>query len=64
MLETGIDLLYAELSRLWLQYISDRLAAVLIFIDDANNLLAVDEKALLSIRALFQDLQGHKMVIL
>ncbi len=59
--ESGVDLLYAELSRLWNQHITGRLAAVLIFIDDANNLLEVDAKALLSLRAVFQDLQGHRM---
>lgn len=60
--EAGIDALYTELSRLWTHYVSGQLVAVLIFIDDANNLLATDPHALLSLRALFQDLQGHKMV--
>lgn len=59
---TGIDLLYTELSRLWKQHVSDRLAAICLFIDDASNLLTVDKNALLSLRAVFQDLQGQKMV--
>jgi hypothetical protein len=59
---TGIDLLYTELSRLWNYHVSDRLAAVCLFIDDASNLLTVDKNALLSLRAVFQDLQGQKMV--
>lgn len=57
-----VDVLYSELSRLWQHYVRDRLAAIFIFIDDANNLLAIDPKFLLSLRAVFQDLQGKDMV--
>jgi hypothetical protein len=54
----GTAMLYAELRRLWSDHVRGNLAAVAFFLDDVQNLLAVQPDLLLNLRAVFQDLQG------
>ncbi len=58
----GAATLYSELRRLWRSHAAHNLAAVAFFLDDIHNLLAVDPGLLLTIRAIFQDLQGDGAV--
>ncbi|MDA8334114.1 MAG: hypothetical protein M0Z41_03820 [Peptococcaceae bacterium] len=54
----GVEILYAELRRLWEGHLKGNLAAVIFFLDDAQNVTKVDANILLTLRAVFQDLQG------
>lgn len=58
----GVDQLYSELGRLWVRLSRCDLAGVLIFLDDIENLLAAEPSALLTLRSVFQDLQGRGCV--
>jgi hypothetical protein len=55
--EYGPDL-YRELRRLWHEYLNNRVPGIVFFLDDANALLSRDPDSLMSLRGLFQDLQG------
>jgi GTPase SAR1 family protein len=55
--EGPIELLYRNMLDLW-EDIEKKYAGVIIFMDDVQNLLEIHPKALLALRALFQDLQG------
>lgn len=55
---SGGSLLFRELDRLWREYLVGRVGGVVILLDDAQQLLAHDPSALLTLRAVFQDLQG------
>ena len=55
---TGGSLLFRELERLWREHLRNRISALVILLDDAHQLLTHDENALLTLRAVFQDLQG------
>ncbi len=50
--------LYRELRRLWQGYLNGRVPGLVFFLDDANALLSKDPEALMSLRGVFQDLQG------
>ncbi len=50
--------LYLELLRLWREHLHNRVAGMVLLLDDAHLLLTRDPGALLSLRAVFQDLQG------
>lgn len=55
---SGAGLLYSELRRLWERHAINRLGAVMFFLDDVQNLLLRDPGLLLTLRSVFQDLQG------
>lgn len=50
--------LYRELRRLWREYLRGRVPGLVFLLDDANALLSKDPQALMSLRGVFQDLQG------
>jgi len=54
----GVEILYSELRRLWEGHLRGNVAAVIFFLDDVQNLTRVDPNILLTLRAVFQDLQG------
>jgi hypothetical protein len=54
----GISLLYKGLYRLWESILHGQVSGVVIFLDDAHNLLQFNPQALLILRSVFQDLQG------
>lgn len=56
--EGPVELLYRNMLELW-EDVRKKYAGVVIFMDDVQNLLEVHPKALLALRALFQDLQGE-----
>lgn len=53
----AIDL-YRELRRLWQDHLRSHVAGMVIILDDAHLLLSHDPTALLTLRGIFQDLQG------
>jgi len=54
----SISLLYKGLYRLWESILQGQVSGVVIFLDDAHNLLQFNPQTLLVLRGVFQDLQG------